>query len=67
MINIVDNWLEKDLSDFAEHSFLHVYPHHFDHTPTDKDDKTFYNCELNDSDMLVNYYFIKHRKQLIKN
>jgi hypothetical protein len=66
MINIVDNWLEKDLSDFAEHSFLHVYPHHFDHTPTDKDDKTFYNCELNDSDMLVKLLFYKAQKTINK-
>ena len=47
MINIIDNWLEKDLSDFVENSFLHEYPHYFDNTTTDNDNKVFYNCELN--------------------
>jgi len=66
MINIIDNWLEKDLSDFVEHSFLHEYPHYFDHTPTDKDSNVFYNCELNHNDTLVKLLFYKARKTINK-
>jgi len=66
MINIIDNWLEKDLSDFVENSFLHEYPHYFDHTPTDNDNKVFYNCELNHNDTLVKLLFYKAKKTINK-
>ena len=66
MMNIIDNWLDKDLSDFVEQSFLHEYPHYFDHTPTDADSKVFYNCELNNTDMLVKLLFHKAQKTINK-
>jgi len=64
MINVIDNWLENDLSNFVEQSFLHEYPHFFDHTPTHNDNNFFYNCELNHNDTLVKFLFYKAKKTL---
>ena len=66
MIEIIDDWLDPDLSNFVEDNFLHKYPHYFDHTPTNKDDKIFYNCELNHNDMLVRLLFYKAQKTINK-
>jgi hypothetical protein len=66
MIKIIDNWLDKDLSDFVEDNFLHKYPHYFDHYSTNNSKTLFYNCELNQDDMLVKLLFYKAQKNVNK-
>ena len=62
---IIDNWLNKDLVNYLENYFLYNFPHHYGHKSNeDETEKCFYSTELNASDALNNYLFVKLKKTL---
>jgi len=64
MIKIVDDFLEKDLSEYLEQYFLEI-PHYYGHT-SEKSNKaiSFYMSNLNIYDPLIKFLCLKVQKQL---
>ena len=61
-MNVIDNFLEKDLIEYLEKLFIFNTPHYYGHTSNKKGNK-FYFSNLNTEDILIKYLIIKLKKK----
>jgi len=62
MMNVIDNFLEKDLIEYLEKLFIYNTPHYYGHGSNEKSNK-FYCSNLNMKDTLIKYLIIKLKKK----
>lgn len=61
---VINNFLEPDLINFLEKTFLYDVPHHYGHIsdPKKTDNIDFYNSDLNLNDTMIKYIIKKLKK-----
>jgi hypothetical protein len=62
MMNVIDNFLEKDLIEYLEKLFIYNTPHYYGHVSNEKSNK-FYCSNLKMEDTLIKYLIIKLKKK----
>lgn len=60
MINVIDNFLEKDLIEYLEELFIYKTPHFYGHT-SNRNNKnfSFYSSSINTEDTLISFIIRK--------